>query len=102
MVALVLAIIGLIFGGTSLILLACLVPALILAIIVSGSYWHHKNHTYLVMKSTKYIQNCTSIKMYVHKKFNTNEHLLFMGHNMFVILHVKIRIYVYSPCFDYI
>ena len=92
MVALVLAIIGLIFCGESLILLVCLVPALILAIIVSGSYWHHKNHTYLVMKSTKYIQNCTSIKMYIHKKFSTNEHLLFMG-NKYVFVYT-----VYTTC----
>ena len=40
MVALVLAIIGLIFCGGSLILLACLIPALILAIIVSGTISH--------------------------------------------------------------
>ena len=55
MVALVLAIIGLIFGGTSLILLVCLVPALILAIIVSGSYWHHKNHTYIPCHEIYYV-----------------------------------------------
>ena len=39
MVALVLSIIGLVFCGYTLLVLACLIPALILAIIVSCTGW---------------------------------------------------------------